>query len=517
MHQLWRSNTYKRCGDRLRGARDLWFACTVSFFRSDDELDGEVSAAAVLSRCDIYRWWPGAVALLVLVQVATFVVWIGLEDDFEDNASPTETDAIGPPDWQWRVFEAECSVNATAGTATVEFEDARIESTYRVFMYALVQLGWGHLVRTPRHFGEVSCVSRPGVEERSTKNKCTGKPPVLLGTEHADQAAFPPIQLANIAVQLFLGIPLEVVHGHFVGLLLVGSSMGGALTVAWTDPLRSVVGGGPMTFGVIGAHVGHLILNAEPLDCMTFCVRCFFLLGAAVAQYAPTLADGGLFAEGVPHAANVGGFIAGLFLSLCILGVILPSSILPKLVRNFPQNSDTSFDSWVRGFSRRESQRRGSLIVSVANLEMSDSEKTSETMSSRPRNVTGSNATSMSSQRPRRITGSNPMIFPEEHVGMPMYNTEEKNEAFPFNPNHQKGKGCCMVRCVRYTHPPFLSRLTRNLTRRTFFFAALQKSPVLYVLLRRDAAVLKPIFVVPRPDRKPHVSAVWSGLDRGAR
>jgi len=392
MHQLWRSNTYKRCGDRLRGARDLWFACTVSFFRSDDELDGE----------DIYRWWPGAVALLVLVQVATFVVWIGLEDDFEDNASPTETDAIGPPDWQWRVFEAECSVNATAGTATVEFEDARIESTYRVFMYALVQLGWGHL-------------------------------------------------LANIAVQLFLGIPLEVVHGHFVGLLLVGSSMGGALTVAWTDPLRSVVGGGPMTFGVIGAHVGHLILNAEPLDCMTFCVRCFFLLGAAVAQYAPTLADGGLFAEGVPHAANVGGFIAGLFLSLCILGVILPSSILPKLVRNFPQNSDTSFDSWVRGFSRRESQRRGSLIVSVANLEMSDSEKTSETMSSRPRNVTGSNATSMSSQRPRRITGSNPMIFPEEHVGMPMYNTEEKNEAFPFNPNHQKGKGCCMlcrrVRC----------------------------------------------------------------------
>jgi rhomboid-related protein 1/2/3 len=83
--------------------------------------------------------------------------------------------------------------------------------------------------------------------------------------------------VVNLAVQIFIGIPLEMVHGWWrVLLIYVTGVVAGSLGTSMTDPMSKLAGASGGVYSLITAHIATIILvsgGSRSRRCSTFCSR----------------------------------------------------------------------------------------------------------------------------------------------------------------------------------------------------------------------------------------------------
>uniref|UniRef100_A0A6S8DHI7 Peptidase S54 rhomboid domain-containing protein n=1 Tax=Aureoumbra lagunensis TaxID=44058 RepID=A0A6S8DHI7_9STRA len=129
----------------------------------------------------------------------------------------------------------------------------------------------------------------------------------------------------NALVQLLVGTPLELVHGFYrIGLIYQLSVIIGAFMVVVVRPTDVVVGASGGVYALFGIHLGHTILNWNELTrgLLNRWTRILILAIFIGIDTAIAIQDSGSGEDNrarTSYAAHVGGFIAGLFLSIWIL------------------------------------------------------------------------------------------------------------------------------------------------------------------------------------------------------
>lgn len=129
----------------------------------------------------------------------------------------------------------------------------------------------------------------------------------------------------NVALQLLVGVPLEMVHGALrVGFVYVAGVLAGSLAVSVADMTAPVVGSSGGVYAIVSAHIANIVMNWSGMRCqfkllrMSFALICMSLeFGRAVwlrfypSSYAPC-----------PHpsfVAHLGGVVVGVTLGVVIL------------------------------------------------------------------------------------------------------------------------------------------------------------------------------------------------------
>ncbi|GAV06163.1 hypothetical protein RvY_16190 [Ramazzottius varieornatus] len=124
----------------------------------------------------------------------------------------------------------------------------------------------------------------------------------------------------NLLVQLFLGIPLELVHKYWrVAIVYLFGVIAGALGTSVTDPNVFLAGASGGVYALIAAHLASIIINWKQIDWNWLRLLCWFLLvgvDVGVAVYYRYFYSG-------PEHQNI-GYTAHLSGALCgfLLGVV---------------------------------------------------------------------------------------------------------------------------------------------------------------------------------------------------
>ncbi|KAM4044752.1 rhomboid-related protein 2 isoform 1-T2 [Anomaloglossus baeobatrachus] len=72
--------------------------------------------------------------------------------------------------------------------------------------------------------------------------------------------------IGNLFLQLFLGIPLEMVHkGHRVGIVYIAGVLGGSLASSIFDPHLALVGASGGVYALIGGYFMNIIVNFKEM------------------------------------------------------------------------------------------------------------------------------------------------------------------------------------------------------------------------------------------------------------
>ncbi|XP_017127920.1 protein rhomboid [Drosophila elegans] len=128
----------------------------------------------------------------------------------------------------------------------------------------------------------------------------------------------------NIVIQLFFGIPLEVMHGTArIGVIYMAGVFAGSLGTSVVDSEVFLVGASGGVYALLAAHLANITLNyahmksaSTQLGSVVIFVSCD--LGYALyTQYF----DGGAFAKGpqVSYIAHLTGALAGLTIGFLVL------------------------------------------------------------------------------------------------------------------------------------------------------------------------------------------------------
>ncbi|KAM8947858.1 rhomboid-related protein 3 [Pelodytes ibericus] len=129
----------------------------------------------------------------------------------------------------------------------------------------------------------------------------------------------------NVALQLLVGVPLEMVHGALrIGLLYTAGVLAGSLAVSVADMTAPVVGSSGGVYALVSAHLANIVMNWSGMQCqfkllrMAFALLCMSLeFGRAVwlrfypSTYPPC-----------PHpsfVAHLSGVLVGITLGVVIL------------------------------------------------------------------------------------------------------------------------------------------------------------------------------------------------------
>nr|XP_054607750.1 rhomboid-related protein 3 isoform X5 [Nothobranchius furzeri] len=72
----------------------------------------------------------------------------------------------------------------------------------------------------------------------------------------------------NMAMQLLVGVPLEMVHGALrIGLVYVCGALAGSLAVSVTDMTAPVVGSSGGVYALVSAHLANVVMNWSGMKC----------------------------------------------------------------------------------------------------------------------------------------------------------------------------------------------------------------------------------------------------------
>lgn len=202
-------------------------------------------------------YWPLMLLLITGVQISAFVIFAKREHGSLGNINaggPT----VGPSSLYMRM----------TGPFPSCF-DAR-NQLWRLWTYQLVHVGWYHL----------------GV---------------------------------NCAMQLFFGASVEMVHGHIVMLMVYMFGVGmGALTCAFADVHRAVVGASGGVYTLIGLHAADVLLNFRSMaDRSRRLVRaliCTAVPALDILVYLLVYTN-----DDTSYASHGGGLVAGFLLGLVVL------------------------------------------------------------------------------------------------------------------------------------------------------------------------------------------------------
>ncbi|XP_044260626.1 rhomboid-related protein 3-like isoform X2 [Tribolium madens] len=126
--------------------------------------------------------------------------------------------------------------------------------------------------------------------------------------------------VVNLVVQVFLGIPLEMVHSWWrVLLVYVTGVVAGSLGTSITDPKAKLAGASGGVYSLITAHIATIIMNWSQMS-MPFVQLAIFLLITGVdvgnSIYNRYWAN---LDEPIGYMAHFSGALAGLLVGICVL------------------------------------------------------------------------------------------------------------------------------------------------------------------------------------------------------
>ncbi|XP_060806549.1 rhomboid-related protein 2 [Amyelois transitella] len=127
--------------------------------------------------------------------------------------------------------------------------------------------------------------------------------------------------LVNLLVQLFLGVPLEMVHRWWrVTLVYLAGVAAGSLATSLTDPKVYLAGASGGVYALIAAHIATIIMNWSEMEFAIIQLLVFLLLagvdvGTAVYDryFRPDIK------QNIGYVAHLAGAIAGLLVGIGVL------------------------------------------------------------------------------------------------------------------------------------------------------------------------------------------------------
>ncbi|XP_073707901.1 rhomboid-related protein 3 isoform X3 [Garra rufa] len=129
----------------------------------------------------------------------------------------------------------------------------------------------------------------------------------------------------NMAMQLLVGVPLEMVHGALrIGLVYVCGVLAGSLAVSVTDMTAPVVGSSGGVYALVSAHLANVVMNWSGMKCqfklfrMAMALVCMSVeFGRAVwlRFYPPAFPP----CPNPSFVAHLGGVAVGLTLGVVVL------------------------------------------------------------------------------------------------------------------------------------------------------------------------------------------------------
>ncbi|KAM5126992.1 rhomboid-related protein 3-like, partial [Mantella aurantiaca] len=83
----------------------------------------------------------------------------------------------------------------------------------------------------------------------------------------------------NVALQLLVGVPLEMVHGTVrIGFIYVAGVLAGSLAVSLADMTAPAVGSSGGVYAIVSAHLANIVMNWSGMRCQFKLLRMSFAL-----------------------------------------------------------------------------------------------------------------------------------------------------------------------------------------------------------------------------------------------
>ncbi|KAI8441903.1 hypothetical protein MSG28_005581 [Choristoneura fumiferana] len=118
--------------------------------------------------------------------------------------------------------------------------------------------------------------------------------------------------LVNLLVQLFLGVPLEMVHRWWrVSLVYLAGVAAGSLATSLTDPHVYLAGASGGVYALIAAHIATIIMNWSEMEFAIIQLLVFVLLAAVDVGTAVYDRYWGAGVQNIGYVAHLAGAVAG--------------------------------------------------------------------------------------------------------------------------------------------------------------------------------------------------------------
>ncbi|XP_073948022.1 rhomboid-4 isoform X2 [Choristoneura fumiferana] len=126
--------------------------------------------------------------------------------------------------------------------------------------------------------------------------------------------------LVNLLVQLFLGVPLEMVHRWWrVSLVYLAGVAAGSLATSLTDPHVYLAGASGGVYALIAAHIATIIMNWSEMEFAIIQLLVFVLLAAVDVGTAVYDRYWGAGVQNIGYVAHLAGAVAGLLVGIGVL------------------------------------------------------------------------------------------------------------------------------------------------------------------------------------------------------
>ncbi|XP_059048187.1 rhomboid-related protein 2 isoform X2 [Achroia grisella] len=126
--------------------------------------------------------------------------------------------------------------------------------------------------------------------------------------------------LVNLLVQLFLGVPLEMVHRWWrVTLVYLAGVAAGSLATSLTDPHVYLAGASGGVYALIAAHIATIIMNWKEMEFAVVQLLVFLLLAGVDVGTAVYDRYWRNMNQNIGYVAHLAGAVAGLLVGIGVL------------------------------------------------------------------------------------------------------------------------------------------------------------------------------------------------------
>ncbi|XP_034828189.1 rhomboid-related protein 2 isoform X2 [Maniola hyperantus] len=126
--------------------------------------------------------------------------------------------------------------------------------------------------------------------------------------------------LVNLLVQLFLGVPLEMVHRWWrVILVYLAGVAAGSLATSLTDPKVYLAGASGGVYALIAAHIATIIMNWAEMEFAIIQLLVFLLLASVDVGTAVYDRYWRHLQQNIGYVAHLAGAVAGLLVGIGVL------------------------------------------------------------------------------------------------------------------------------------------------------------------------------------------------------
>lgn len=126
--------------------------------------------------------------------------------------------------------------------------------------------------------------------------------------------------LTNLCVQMFVGLPLEMVHGSWrVGCIYMSGVLAGSLSTSVFAPEVSLIGASGGAYALLTAHLANVMLNYRSMRCGW--VKILGVIVIASSDVGRAIFNRYIEPDGFPvsYLSHIAGALAGVTAGLLLL------------------------------------------------------------------------------------------------------------------------------------------------------------------------------------------------------